>query len=975
MQRFDCLARDCPLFGPHLLEASAGTGKTFSIEHIYVRLILEEVEMEQILVITFTRAATRELKARIRSNLEKALAFIQSGASAWEYLEPYLGSKEAIRRLSDALSVFDRCQIFTIHGFCYRMLKEFAFEAKVGALSDPDAGRKVPETLRHAAFDFLENGIADLCPEQLTCLFKEFTSVDAIVDRLLRCEPVSASESFTTISAKCKAALHSWNLDVSKLLADFHALKKNYRVGVKGHFEAQVRALAERDIPFLLKERGSLLDFLAPENRKVRAKDPEFLHYPGFFDWARSEIAPSLQLEVFPILQAAWYPIAQKILAQEEHLDPDAILEKVKEAVGKESFAARVREKYRAAIIDEFQDTDAVQWEIFQRLFVNANLKALYLVGDPKQSIYRFRKADIYTYLQARDLLGETHLYHLDTNFRSSKPLIDALNALFHRDWLPLPKVQRTLPYQRVKAGAKIDPSFTDGKGALHFFLGEGEPNALFDDLFLPFAIREIELLGRSRRCAILVKDRYQAQKALDQLKGRGIAAIAKSHIPLGETDAFQAIRELFEALLSPADSSRAIIVLAGPFAHLDLFEAKALLQKGLVPFARYALKELHDPDTLQVFEQLFAWEKKEGFSFEGLKRFLTVLRHLDPEEGGRRRMEVDEEAVQILHLHISKGLEFDIVFALGLASRTPKSDEDIPELEAEKLRQLYVAMTRAKQRLYVPLALSKKDPEPGTHSPLELFCRHISLDQLPSLCKEITFETLSSPLSLAPPSPKPESKAFPPRPIPHSFSPSFLSSFTTLAQGQESNVKWTDSPPGVFTLQTMPRGSETGILVHGIFERLFSAPTPLWRHPIAIDTLVAEQLRFTPLEPWKEAVQQMVRQSVTLPLTADGEFFALSELEPQQLQVEMEFLFTTPPHFVKGFIDLVFFRRGKVYFIDWKTNWLEQYDPSSLQAAMQTHDYGLQVELYAEAIRRHFQADFGAAFYLFVRGGAYLTL
>ena len=127
MKIFNCLAPNVPLFGPHLLEASAGTGKTFSIEHIFVRLILEQIEVEEILAVTFTRAAARELKARIRSNLEKALKSIEEGRAVWEYLEPVIGSKEAARLLSDAIAGFYRCQIFTIHGFCYRMLKEFSF--------------------------------------------------------------------------------------------------------------------------------------------------------------------------------------------------------------------------------------------------------------------------------------------------------------------------------------------------------------------------------------------------------------------------------------------------------------------------------------------------------------------------------------------------------------------------------------------------------------------------------------------------------------------------------------------------------------------------------------------------------------------------------------------------------------------------------------------------------------------------------
>jgi exodeoxyribonuclease V beta subunit len=972
MQRFDCLSLDCPLFGPHLLEASAGTGKTFSIEHIYVRLILESIEVEQILAVTFTRAATRELKGRIRANIEKALEFIQMGKPAWDYLQPHLGSKEAIRLLADALSGFDRCQIFTIHGFCYRMLKEFAFEANVGTISNPEEGPKIPKNLQDAVYDFLENGVDGLCPEQISLLLKQFDSIDEVADRLLRMEEVELSESFSELFSKCKAALHPWELIGSKLLDDFHAVKKNYKAAVKGDFEIQLNALANLDLfPALLKQKGTLFDFLSEENRKVKAKEPPFLNYPGFFDWARIHIAPLVKRKVFPVLQMEWNRVAEKILAQEEYFDPDDVLLRMRTAIAGAEFADHVRKKYAAAIIDEFQDTDAVQWDIFQKLFFEEPLRALYLVGDPKQSIYRFRKADIYTYLKARDFLGERNLYQLDTNFRSSKSLIGALNALFEREWLQLPKINRALPYHRVKAGAQIEANFPDEKGAIHFFLAEGEPAPLFDEAFLPYAVHEIEKL-KLKQVALLVKDRFQAERALDFLKKRGIPAIAKSHTPLGQTNAFRSIEELFTAILSPHDKNAAHIVMAGPFAKPDLSfqESKILLEeKGLVPFAKELVL---DSDAMQIFELLFAWERKEGFSFEGLNRFLKQLKHLSAEDGGRRRMEVDEEAVQIMTLHISKGLEFDVVFALGLASRTPQSEE-VEELDAEKKRQLYVAMTRAKKRLYVPIADSATEAEPGSHSPMELFSRHFEgsfTDQVTLLSKNesITLERVQLPMSLAPPVILSQPPVLPSPPLPRSFTPSFLSSFTTLAQTKESEVKWSEPDPTQFTLQTMPRGSETGIAIHTIFERLFSSKKPLWRDPAAIRALVEENLLFSPLAPWKEAIQQMVLQTVAMPLQSDGEFFTLSEIE--KFQVEMEFVFSSTPNFVKGFIDLIFYHRKKVYFIDWKTNWLEEYGPASLQKAMQTHDYGLQAALYTEAIQKHFKAEFGGAYYLFLRGG-----
>jgi len=969
MQRFDCLSRDCPLFGPHLLEASAGTGKTFSIEHIFVRLILESIEVEQILAVTFTRAATRELKMRIRANLEKALALIREEATdCWPYLSPHLGSLDAIRRLTDALGGFDRCQIFTIHGFCYRMLKEFSFEAKVGSLSNPEEGKKIPPSLRQAVSDFLESGMDKelLCPEQLTLLFKQFESVEELAERLLRLERPEPSLSFSEIFAKCKAALHVWNLEESKLLEDFRALEKGYKAEVKGNFEMQVRGLANLAFfPALLKERGSLFDFLDGSNRKVREYKPSSLHYPGFFDWAQIHIAPLVRQKVFPTLQTAWNSVAKKILSQEEYLDPDEILVRMKKAVDHEVFAHCVRQKYAAAIIDEFQDTDALQWEIFQRLFLEKPIRALYLVGDPKQSIYRFRKADIYTYLKARDLIGENHLYHLDTNFRSSQKLISALNALFSRDWLHLPKADRTLPYHPVKAGANVDSLFPDEKGALHFFAATGEPNGLFDTVFLPFAVSEIERL-HLKKCAFLVKDRYQVEKALEFLKKRGIAAIARSRTPLSQTPAFQAICELFEALSSPVDKGE--IVKRGPFAQQP---GLSLEEHGLVPFARQ-LPNL-DPDAMQIFEWLFAWEKREGFSFEGLKRALQHLQHLDPEEGGQRRiLQADEEAIQIMTLHISKGLEFDVVFALGLASRTPEGDG---ELDAEKLRQLYVAMTRAKKRLYVPLALSTKDPDPGTHSPIELFSRYFEgplRDQLIELSKteSITIEHLPTPFILGPASLQTPPKETLQGIASHPFTPFFLSSFTTLAKPREGESKQIKNDPENL-LQALPRGPETGVVIHQIFEKLFSSSQPIWRDPTAMDALVTKELRFSPLLPWEEPIQQMVRQTVALPLQADGKCFTLSEIDT--FQAEMEFVFSSPPHFIKGFIDLLFRYCGKIYFIDWKTNWLEDYGPAFLQKAMEEHDYGLQAALYAEAIQRCFQGNFGGAYYLFVRGGAYI--
>jgi exodeoxyribonuclease V beta subunit len=1007
MQRFDCLAVDCPLLGPHLLEASAGTGKTFSIEHIYIRLILEGLPVEQILVVTFTRAATRELKGRIRANLENALSYLQHGEHPWGYLETYQNSEEARGRLKDAIALFDRCQIFTIHSFCSRMLREFAFEAKTGlSIPDPDQEKKIPEPLKHALQDFLEYGVDEtlLCLEQAGIICREFDSWEKMSNRLLTLEKAQGT-SFSELFEQCKAALHKWkggSIEEGKLLEDFRNLAPGYKA-VKGDLENQVKALAllnsgdVRGLRILIKERASLFDFIHPRNKKVKAPPSPLLNYSGFFDWAREALVPFLDQsgrKLIKVLQAAWAPIAEKIIAEEEYYNPDEILLQMKRSLVNGDFASQVRQKYSAVIIDEFQDTDETQWEIFTSLFLeNEELKALYLVGDPKQSIYRFRKADVYTYLQARDRLGEEALYQLDTNFRSSKQLLGALNALFSRNWLHLPKANRVLPYYPVKAGLDLDSNFSDGKGAVHFFEAIGEGKSLFEAVFLPFVAGEIErLLPECKSLgsfAVLVKDRYQAEQTLQFLQSRGLPAIAKSHIPLGQTVAFQAVREVFDAVLSSERESFLRIVQSGPFAidgDLSLAELKRILEKGgLVPFCRALLKEKQlEPsiyrDTLQIFEALFAWERREGYSSEGLKRFLVRFKNLSADEGARRLMEAEEDAIQIMTLHISKGLEFEIVFALGLASRTPAADDEKEEIDAEKLRQLYVAMTRAKKRLYIPFIAEQEESEPGTHSPMELFSRFFGKDELRSLAEResITFEHLTDLYPLPPPKirfePKRVEEAKSPRIF---FTPSRLLSFTSLAQTSEPEVKLVAPIPDGYTLNTMPRGAETGVIIHQIFESVFSSKIAIWKDRKALEALVAEEVQFSPLSSWKGAIVEMVQQTITAPLIANGEFFTLAELNVKELQVEMEFLFSTEPHFVKGFIDLVFKHRGKYYILDWKTNWLDEYTESSMQKAMKVHDYELQAAIYAESLRRYlgvrdrFTDLFGGAFYFFVRGNA----
>jgi exodeoxyribonuclease V beta subunit len=974
MERFDCLAAETPLFGPHFLEASAGTGKTFAIEHIVARLILSGVDLEQILVVTFTRAAARELKLRVRSNLER----ICSGASL-----AYLPSD--CKLIAEALASFDRCQIFTIHGFCSRMLKEFAFEAglQLGFKEAKDPG------VDRALKDFFELKIAPsmVSIQQLDRLVRSAGSVEGLARKLKRQEKPQGALLYSERAQAFHLMMRQCPHLLANLREEFAVIQANYKK-MDGDFFGQIEALKKGDFESLISEKESIFSYTAPENKKVKAKD---LPVPVFFDWGRIHLLPLIESaqdpkETLNTLLVAWKPIQERVLLDSGILGPDELILGMSEAIKNNSFREKVQAKFRAVLIDEFQDTDPVQWALFETLFLKTT-EALYLIGDPKQSIYRFRKADLYTYLKAKESIPEEGHFHLDTNFRSSKPLIDALNGLFDRQWLYLPREKRSLPYLPVRAGLELESDFGDEKGAVHCVRLEKEESFLY---VASEVLRLKEKVASWGSFAVLVKDRYQAAEMQRVFAELNVPSVARSQEPLCETVCFCAVRELFDALKDPRDLGKAKTVLAGPFGG---FTATQIQRVTLSPFVdlrnlldekgiavlcqmftntRFGERSVQEnivsqgvsfyAEWSQLLELIFEWEQSFGFSFEGLNRFFDRLERLDPDEAICRRKESEADSVQIMTMHVSKGLEFDVVFALGVGTRTPECDE---EAESEKLRQLYVALTRAKRRLYIPIPFENKEAKAGTRSPIELFCKALSPEGLweaelsrLSLTTSLTIEHLQN---LAVPHPAPKQVGFERSErvykIP-TFQSSYLLSFTSIAQ----EVLVGDLAPmpeinGVYTAQNLPRGSETGVMIHRMFERVFT-------EDISINEIVEQEIGSLFL--WKKAVVDLIQASLDLPLSFG---FCLRDIPKETIRVEVEFLFSHQANYVKGFIDLLFVHKEKLYFVDWKTNWLPDYSKENLEEAIHGHQYQLQASIYTEALKREWSGEIGGAIYLFVRG------
>lgn len=1138
MQTFEALNRRQQVHRHHLLEASAGTGKTFAIENVVVRLLievepgaLEPLAIEQILAVTFTRAATRELKGRIRTNIEKGITSLKNPT---EGIPDYLlaivekgddAVAKAVKYLEKALFNFDQAQIFTMHGFCSRMLRDHVFEGNLGLDATLDEVSQ-SETIRKVVGDYLRTGIheGELTPEQLKIALKEVGNNPQGSSQFFGELSKASSrgiEIAETITLKtvfeqfCSGMNQIKQLGASPdtLYDDLMFLTsyfKKFGTQQLPNPEIKARRFAEMtskrcwdstDLDTLLRD-GFLAGFEESNKNLVKTKKGipvDKLHNPQLLTMIQQHLLPLLLNAsdgtlIFAKLARDCQQMVRRYLHEEEIILSDDLLRKMALALNNHHFLEKVRNQYKAAIIDEFQDTDPVQWEIFRKLFLdNRKDGYLYIVGDPKQSIYAFRDADIYTYLSAAKALGEHHKASLATNYRSHEPLVNALNMLFSDRIAPgmisLPREGNYLPYTPVHAGTKTPiKQFSDELGAVHFFYGATEATGenLQQDYYFPFIAEEIQRLCKVDKvpysqCAVLTHSHAQADDLDRFLTERGIPCEKQKSSSLGGSKAISAMQEILQGVLSPRNGSALRIALGGPIIgwtdvmvkglsdHTELekvmlkFHAlrKKLTNQGFVRFYQDLMESCWHGDGKSVEECLlgreggvafyrdlqmvatilFEVQGSGSFSLEKLIAVLDEVKEASPEDQRfKRHPEPGREAVPIMTLHNSKGLEFDVVFALGLANRSmghgplipsfqngqrvmiPSNDQESSllhqqEADAEKGRQLYVAMTRAKYRLYVPVAKYSRKTSKGLASPIELYLGRLGSS---SICYEELYEKINhfdvatffafihslqkengsitvsqcpkggkSPKTIAEPTSlpvliAPETVAIPGEPLE-------LHSFTTLSKGKSAPETSSGTMPHNFTAEvksphTLPAGSETGNLLHEILE------TIPFHDPKGIKAVVNAVVEGTLFAAWEPVIRQLALDVVNKSLFDGSSTFCLKDVDPGEMYRETEFLYPLDPAiayhelectpgYLKGVIDLVFRHQGKYYILDWKSNWLgpdsAAYDSAGLDSAMRENSYYLQAAVYTGALKRYlkigcpqkFDELFGGVFYLFLRG------
>ncbi|CDZ94812.1 exodeoxyribonuclease V subunit beta [Pseudomonas saudiphocaensis] len=825
---------DSPFSGRRLIEASAGTGKTWTLTALYARLLLErQLSVSQILVVTYTTAATAELRERIRARLAELLAVYQGQPSQDDFLNRLHArhpDEASRRRLLLAVHGFDEAAIFTIHGFCQRALQDAVFEA--GGDFDSELTTDDREIIDALLADAWRSELAEADPAWARFLVKQKITPAWLRNRLrnhlgkpyLRVEPqpLEALPDLSAIEPAWQRAAELWHTAGQAWIDELHEHGGLSQTTHKTHkfvlWQAEMDAwfadpAAVFDAPEGLLKLGARALHKACKKGHA-APLCELAEALDELSDALAEALPAGKQRLIALQVALLGRLNRELperKAAQRLLAFDDLLNRLDQAlqgpVG-DDLATSLRSTYPLALIDEFQDTDPIQYAIFDRIYARDSAASLCFVGDPKQAIYAFRGADLATYIQAREQ-AETP-YNLPTNYRSTPQLIKALNLLFEH---PQPFAQADLQYPAVEAADKP-------RSTLHLDEEDGAvPLSLVwldDDVLSKAEAAELAASDCARRIALQLAAAAEGRAGFDKageftpLKGGDIAVLVANHRQAGmiadelAVRGVPSVRRGRDSVWGSEEAGELAAVLAayaepGREGLLRYALATRLLGRSAADLARCQDDQLQwdaERETAERYHQLWqqqgfmrvfrAWLDEQAVAERLLARVdgerrLTNLLHLgellqaesllrpglepllswfnaqrESEGAGEDallRLESDAERVQIVTIHTSKGLEYPLVYCpflwdgrlLGKHRESARCHDDAgqplldlgsEELEenlqrarreifAEQLRLTYVALTRARDRLWlhwgpVALAKPKKDgslAEEGLHT------------------------------------------------------------------------------------------------------------------------------------------------------------------------------------------------------------------------------------------------------------------
>ena len=826
-----------PLNQISLIEASAGTGKTYTIGSLYLRLLLKAGEnnfsrplnVEEILVVTFTDMATEELKKKIRERItdaiDKLTTFTETqDKSAFkndEFLTALchdLDIFEAIHRLKLADQNMDLAAIYTIHGFCRRMLMQYAFHS--GIHFNLELIKDQSDLLVRFANEFWREHFYPLDFESANFIATELVSPANVLSLLkadLGKDLQVEIENKQVLSVPIQIFLSQYLGGYQKALNELKAFwlesadeisaiitnelekdypkdqlkslnRKKYQVKRLGDWINKINQWSNnpRDyqINTTLKEyflQSSIEKNYEEQTDKNKDKKPATPFYALIFEELEKRvnalISPDLLRRI--ILYHYRQGLQQKLLDyklnhQEKSFDDLLrLLCKALQGPQGDELAEMIRFQYPFAMIDEFQDTDSQQYAIFSKIYRDNPEKntGFIMIGDPKQAIYRFRGADIFTYLKASDEAQSR--FELTKNYRSEKHLVDGVNALF--DFPQSPFIYQNINFTAVDSRDDHLRFYLNGKAepAYRFYLTEGDKVnktemakicAISIQHWLKSAAENQAVFQNEDTCktlqpaniAVLVKNRYEAADVIQELQKLGIASVYLSdQSSVFDSHVAVELLRILKACLNVAERpilnaiATALFGLNAADIH-QIQQNEADWQRWADSFAQYQqtwqrqgiLVMLHQILLEQgISERLLsqATGERDLTDFLHLAEILQQAATLHESEAallswfekqiqgeGRQeaqiRLESERQLVKIVSIHKSKGLEYDLVWLpfLAVPSKIPTAgdmnvyyskerDETLWDMENRNLNALYEETFAEELRLlYVALTRAK---------------------------------------------------------------------------------------------------------------------------------------------------------------------------------------------------------------------------------------------------------------------------
>lgn len=823
--------------GVFLVEASAGTGKTWNIEALYVRMLIEDsLKPADILVVTFTEAATQELRERILGRLNEVGLVLEGALENDGSLPPddpflagclknYASTRErcisVLKHLSDCKQSFDEAAIYTIHGFAHRILSDYSYET--GLEKEPEILTDPAQLIQEVVDDYRRMYMSSES-QKYGGLLVDYAQTQFTGEELKKAMDVLLRQSNTELlmprlpdnvdldthmertAELWREVVHQWEIEYRIIREDLTTAKVNrtdYNVNID---------LWEQDLKLFLRSplvayKAKCVDRFTRSYIDHRMPAKVVQHFPEHEIYAKIEKLIEMCSAASDILfRSTLLKIQDKYESRRRRdgvLIYDDLLVRLREALddttaphSAASLRNTLRNKYKKAMIDEFQDTDPVQFEIFRSLFIREREKhpdsTLFLIGDPKQAIYKFRGADLNTYLLAKDEVDV--VYSLSVNYRSSANMVEGVNALFSgENSLINPKLQ----YDAVGAHNDYNPIVMDGESpdaALYMVLasdGVYKNKTKAEAAVIEWVCKHIahQLSAANRESAgfsdedgdfvslkagdiaILVASHKQGIKLRHRLAEMGVFAVEQGDSSVFDSEEARMMNTLLDVMIDPRRTPLVRSLLCSKLVgynakQLVEFEAdefawstmisdfhksrEVALKSGILAGLRFVFNALEIEETLirwqdgerhltnmrHLSELLFAEERDSFRNLTGLSHWLRLRRNSNEKSSDvhKLRLESDENRVQIITMHASKGLEFPVVYAPFLwTSRNPSKNtyftyydeekghlvmdfgdhvpdstktRDALENVEDRVRLTYVALTRARYRCYVPFAM-----------------------------------------------------------------------------------------------------------------------------------------------------------------------------------------------------------------------------------------------------------------------------